>query len=285
MDPAHFYFLHGMDGNTWFSKDLSRSAEWDFVETPSGMACVEVRRIDGPVWVLVSDYIPPNMRVSPALEGAAGKRGAYSRVPWLTWGTVPVDDTNTMHIGFWWAREDKLASRDGGITRPSQRPYEQRQHLPGDDDAQVSQRPIAVHGLEHLASSDRGIIMLRNIVRWGIRAVGSGGTLRRLWVLEELSPPSAKSGFSPSLRPRLPRRMHGSCAPLDRASWISVCGRSPGRILIGLDCVPGGICYSAVSNAVEPMAFDMWAFEPNARLLSPTFPCDDFDSLGQLETP
>jgi hypothetical protein len=33
---------------------------------------------------------------------------------------------------------------------------------------------IARHGLEHLASTDRGITMLRNMLRRGIRAVQSG---------------------------------------------------------------------------------------------------------------
>src|SRR5256885_11382248 len=37
-----------------------------------------------------------------------------------------------------------------------------------------SQRTIAVHALENLASTDRGVIMLRRIVRDGIRAVARG---------------------------------------------------------------------------------------------------------------
>ncbi|MBV8935673.1 MAG: hypothetical protein JO095_07705, partial [Alphaproteobacteria bacterium] len=44
----------------------------------------------------------------------------------------------------------------------------------GDYEAQVSQRPIAIHGLEHLAETDRGISMFRNRVRRGIRAVRAG---------------------------------------------------------------------------------------------------------------
>jgi hypothetical protein len=39
----------------------------------------------------------------------------------------------------------------------------------------VSQRPIAVHGLEHLGTTDRGITMLRNQIRRGIRDTKSGG--------------------------------------------------------------------------------------------------------------
>ena len=52
--------------------------------------------------------------------------------------------------------------------------YEESQRHPGDFEAQVSQRPIAVHGLEHLSETDRGISMFRNQVRRGIRAVRAG---------------------------------------------------------------------------------------------------------------
>ena len=37
---------------------------------------------------------------------------------------------------------------------------------------------ITRHGLEHLASTDRGIIMLRNMIRRGIRAVQHGADPR-----------------------------------------------------------------------------------------------------------
>jgi len=52
--------------------------------------------------------------------------------------------------------------------------YEESQRHPGDFEAQVSQRPIAVHGLEHLGTTDRGISMFRNQIRRGIRAVKAG---------------------------------------------------------------------------------------------------------------
>ena len=53
--------------------------------------------------------------------------------------------------------------------------YEESQRRPGDFEAQVSQRPIAVHGMEHLGTTDRGITMLRGQIRKGIRAVRAGG--------------------------------------------------------------------------------------------------------------
>jgi hypothetical protein len=52
--------------------------------------------------------------------------------------------------------------------------YEDGQLHPGDYEAQVSQRPISIHGLEHLGATDRGITMFRRQIRRGIRAVAQG---------------------------------------------------------------------------------------------------------------
>ena len=94
---------------------------------------------------------------------------------------VPMDDTHTMFIEFrhmsetdgvtpaWWADRD--------IMLPGQLPletYEASQRQPGDYEAQVGQRPIAIHGFEHLGATDRGIILFRRQIRRGIRAVAEG---------------------------------------------------------------------------------------------------------------
>jgi hypothetical protein len=95
---------------------------------------------------------------------------------------VPLDDTNTMLIEYrhvsetegvvtpaWWADRDIMLPGQLGADT-----YEEAQRRPGDFEAQVSQRPVAVHGLEHLGTTDRGITMFRNQVRKGIRAVKAG---------------------------------------------------------------------------------------------------------------
>jgi hypothetical protein len=95
---------------------------------------------------------------------------------------VPIDNTNSMQIELrhvsetegvitpdWWA--------DRSVMLPGQMPpdtYEEAQRRPQDFEAQVSQRPIAVHGMEHLGTTDRGITMFRNQIREGIRAVKGG---------------------------------------------------------------------------------------------------------------
>ena len=46
--------------------------------------------------------------------------------------------------------------------------------FPGDYEAQVSQGAIASHAEEHLASSDRGIVMLRRLLQRQVERVRAG---------------------------------------------------------------------------------------------------------------
>ena len=69
----------------------------------------------------------------------------------------------------WWA--DPQVMLPGQVAAES---YEAGQRHPGDYEAQVSQRSIAIHGLEHLGATDRGVTMFRNQIRRGVRAVTAG---------------------------------------------------------------------------------------------------------------
>jgi hypothetical protein len=59
-------------------------------------------------------------------------------------------------------------------SRAGSRSYEERQRNPDDLEAQEGQRPIAVHALENLATTDVGIVMLRRMLREQIRRVEAG---------------------------------------------------------------------------------------------------------------
>jgi hypothetical protein len=52
---------------------------------------------------------------------------------------------------------------------------QEHQDSPGDYEAQAGQGPISLHSEEHLASSDRGIIMQRRILKQQIQSVAAGG--------------------------------------------------------------------------------------------------------------
>jgi hypothetical protein len=126
------------------------------------------------------EIVSPNLQqVAPIWED--GKTPHACEGAMMSRWIVPVDNTHTMFIEFrhvnetegatpeWWANRD--------IMLPGQLPletYEASQRQPGDYEAQVGQRPIAIHGLEHLGATDRGITLFRRQLRRGIRAAAEG---------------------------------------------------------------------------------------------------------------
>ena len=179
MDPAHTAFLHTIISGAVFTDEFGVLPALDFVETPIGMIYVATRRVGDNVWARMVEGILPNLQqVAPLSE--TGRREHPFSGPMMTRWLVPIDDTNTMFIELrhltetddnppWWV--DRTQMMPGQIAMDS---YEEGQRHPGDYEAQVSQRPIAIHGLEHLSETDRGVSMFRNQVRRGIRAVHAG---------------------------------------------------------------------------------------------------------------
>src|SRR5438552_4695589 len=125
----------------------------------------------------VADFMAPNVQQYTREIEEARKEKAASRPVIIRWA-VPIDDTHTWNMELaqidpaWGLTPAQIASP--GFGQSGDRSYEERQRHPADYDAQSSQREIAIHALEHLASTDRGVIMLRRIVRDGIRAVAAG---------------------------------------------------------------------------------------------------------------
>ena len=177
MDPAHLAFLHTLPGSEGFTHDLKELGEWDWMETPVGMVYIDTRRREDRVWVRLSDFILPNIHQFPPNADPMALRNSITR-PQATMWAVPLDDAHTMQIGYYRAPEGKEPRQGNGFGQDASRSYEERQRVPGDYDAQVSiHNGTARHGLEHLASTDRGIIMMRNMIRQGVRAVRNGEDL------------------------------------------------------------------------------------------------------------
>ena len=181
MDPAHTAYLHTIVSGAVFTPEFGVLPELDFVETPIGMIYVATRRIDENVWARMVENVMPNLQqVSPIWED--GKREHGFTGPMMSRWIVPLDDTNTMLIELRHISEAEgvtpawFADREFALPQQTAaRTYEEGQRRPGDCEAQVSQRPIAIHGLEHLGATDRGISMFRKLVRQGIRTVRDGG--------------------------------------------------------------------------------------------------------------
>jgi len=177
MDPVHTAFLHALSSGYQFTEAFGVVPELDWMTTEAGMVYIATRRVGELVWVRVCDFMPPNVhQFTREIEEATQAKSA-SRPVIIRWA-VPNDDGQTTNFELaqvdpaWGLTAEQVAQP--GFGQSDDRPYAERQRQPADFDAQSSQRRIAVHGLEHLASTDRGVIMLRRIVRDGIRAVQAG---------------------------------------------------------------------------------------------------------------
>jgi len=177
MDPVHTAFLHALSSGYQFTPAFGAVPELDWKLTDAGMVYLATRRVGDLVWVRVCDFMPPNVhQFTREIEEASEPKPA-SRPVIIRWA-VPNDDTHTTNFELAqvdpaWGLTQEQVSRPG-FGQSDDRPYGERQRFPADFDAQSSQRTVAVHALENLASTDRGVIMLRRILREGIRAVARG---------------------------------------------------------------------------------------------------------------
>jgi nitrite reductase/ring-hydroxylating ferredoxin subunit len=191
MDSVHLVFLHSKLSGPQFNDSHGLLPQLKWQETPIGVMSTQTRRVGPNVWSRNSEIIWPNLnQFQPTWQD--GKTPQVLQRPMHTiWG-VPIDDTHTMNISL--MHYDDREDRDWERVRESfgqtgDRPYEERQRVPGDYDALTGQRPIAIHALEHLGSTDRGVILFRRLLREGIRAVQRGEDPKGL--LREPCPPIA----------------------------------------------------------------------------------------------
>ena len=98
---------------------------------------------------------------------------ATESIGWI----VPIDDTHFRIYVVGRVREageiESYRTRFAGKLWADMTEEEHRAH-PGDWEAMVSQGPITLHSEEHLASSDRGVAMLRRLITQQIKRVEDG---------------------------------------------------------------------------------------------------------------
>ncbi len=179
VDPVHTVFLHTRVSGAQFAAEFGELPEMEWQETPIGLIYIATRRLGDYVWVRINDTILPNIHQPPPEVEFTPTEQIFTR-PLITIWRVPIDDTNTMSLGFMRVDESTPPDVEAQIrdataaTQLPGRAYEDRQRKPGDYDAHVSARAIAVHDLEHLVTTDRGVILMRKLVRDGIRAAKAG---------------------------------------------------------------------------------------------------------------
>jgi nitrite reductase/ring-hydroxylating ferredoxin subunit len=179
-DPIHTAWLHVLTtgAQRGFSPAVGIVPILQWVQNENGMHYIACRRFADSdlVWVRVQDRIMPNIGLL-APNDEQQKKENTAQLPYVMNLVVPIDDYNTNRMCLLF-NDDRNPLRD--IQRAKlfgqadDRPYEERQRVPGDYDMMMSQGPIAVHAYEHLTSTDYGILALRSLLRENIRAVQEG---------------------------------------------------------------------------------------------------------------
>ncbi len=172
IDPYHVAVLHGSFSGTQFVDLLATMPDVRFSTTPRGVIAEAIRPLDdGKILRRVTEAVFPTLRIIP--DPAVSRYGRGESVGWL----LPMDDT---HYRIYTA----LRSRDGAARNRGARPNgkrwqdltpEERRDAPGDWEAQIGQGTITLHSEEHLASSDRGLALVRRMFRENLDTVERGG--------------------------------------------------------------------------------------------------------------
>ena len=173
VDSFHVPILHGVFSGNQFVPAMAQMPQVEWSTNARGVRVESWRDLDGGQRLRrVTEAVLPTLRVVPSPR--LGRFGAVESIGWV----LPMDDTtfriyvagrvtsageigrmrSKMNGKFWWELSEA----------------EHRQ-FPGDYEAQVSQGAIAAHSAEHLRTSDRGVAMLRRLLREQLKVVAAGG--------------------------------------------------------------------------------------------------------------
>ncbi|HEX2565688.1 MAG TPA: aromatic ring-hydroxylating dioxygenase subunit alpha [Burkholderiales bacterium] len=252
-DPIHTAYLHAIVSGVQFSPSFSALPQLEFLETPIGLLAIATRRSEDNLWIRASDVILPNAaQFGTGFVDAA--REKFAVCAWLSRWIVPIDDRNSYAIGL--RHFNKVIDpRDEGreeaiglgkvdfMGQTAERPYAERQKSPGDYDALVGQRSIALHANEHLASSDRGVATVRRQIRRGIRALQEGKPLP--------APKRYPSGVVPTYNAEIVLRVPPNGG--DDTKLIQAFGRKTCEIVIATADLPPGERHREIERRVREM--------------------------------
>jgi phenylpropionate dioxygenase-like ring-hydroxylating dioxygenase large terminal subunit len=176
MDPFHVVILHSRFSGVQFREQLAVMPQVEWEPCDHGVLYRSVRQTPKGALNRVTQTLLPNVRIVPSIELTPGKG---REVAWL----VPVDSHHHRSFGVARVRKDEepLYSRRSRMATHEGKTWwemseEEHKRHPDDYEAQSSQGSIPAHSDEHLATSDKGIVMLRRMLAQQIRAVQDGST-------------------------------------------------------------------------------------------------------------
>ena len=182
-DPIHSVFLYVQMGNNQLPRVWGELPVLDFRETDGGAAMVYIsnrRKDDETIWVRnQQSHLPNFVKIAGIFDLGCEER--YFMRAGMEWWTVPNDDTHSTVFGWRHFNEEVDPHHEGqpeliGVEscdhvagRTHTNPYETQQRTPGDWEVLVSQRPVAIHALEHLGTTDTGVVMFQKLLRAAVR--------------------------------------------------------------------------------------------------------------------
>lgn len=226
VDAYHLLILHGTHSGDQFGSVVTAKGwpEIGFEETPLGVRYNMHRTLpNGNRLERHAECILPNAYVIPSIHEQGTKLKERERATELSW-CVPVDnesvygisivawpaDENGEPIEGWKPGTDTLTDIRPGNLRD--RPYEDKQRHPDDMEAQEGQRRTAIHGLENLATSDRGVVLLRRQLRRAIAKVEAGEDPANIVRDPEANRAIETHAWNTVLPPVAPQRLSGAAA-------------------------------------------------------------------------
>lgn len=175
VDPFHVVILHSSFSGTQFVPEMAVMPEVQWDTTALSVRAISMRQLpDGRRLRRISEAALPTLRVIPSPRlGREGQGGPVESLGWL----LPIDDHSFRIYVVGRVREEgelrRMRTRMNGKLW-EEMSEEEHQLYPNDVEAMVSQGVIAHHSEEHLATSDRGIVMLRRLLRQQLEAVARG---------------------------------------------------------------------------------------------------------------
>lgn len=174
MDPFHVVILHSRFSGVQFRDQMAVMPKVEWEPCDHGVMYRSVRQAKGKTLTRITQTLLPNVRIVPSIELTEGKG---REVAWL----VPVDDHSHRTFGIarvpkseppLYSRRERMATHEGKTWWEMSE--EEHKRYPDDYEAQSSQGSIPAHSDEHLATSDKGVVMLRRALLKEIRAVQEG---------------------------------------------------------------------------------------------------------------
>ncbi len=172
VDPFHVVILHSSFSGTQFVKEMAVMPQVHWETHEHGVRTVSLRTLpDGRTLRRISEAGLPTLRVIPS-----PRLGRFGRVESLGW-VLPIDDHSFRIYVVGRVREKgelaRMRTRMNGKLWEEMTEEEHRD-FPNDVEAMVSQGLIAHHSEEHLATSDKGIVMLRRLLEAQLKALAEG---------------------------------------------------------------------------------------------------------------